>query len=127
MTLAPEMLDPHSQWLRHVSDMERTPVTAQQIRNARCAYSINTVARRGYAAQCPNVGRLFKRLEFNVDLENQIISDVLEQKIDAKAVALHQLKANPKMLDAWLAGVKTRYLQSGRCLGKTDGGRNAVQ
>lgn len=75
--------------------------------------TVNTVARRGYAAQCPNVGRLFSQLEFNVDLENQIISDVLEQKIDAKAAALHQLKANPKMLDAWLAGVKTRSDEDG--------------
>lgn len=36
--LAPDQLDPHSQRLRHVSDMDRTPVTDQQIRNARRAY-----------------------------------------------------------------------------------------
>jgi glycine betaine/proline transport system substrate-binding protein len=32
---------------------------------------------------------------------------VLDQKVDAKTAALHQLKANPKVLDSWLAGVKT--------------------
>lgn len=38
VTLAPEQLDPHSQRLRHVSDMDRTPVSEQQVRNARRAY-----------------------------------------------------------------------------------------
>ena len=69
--------------------------------------TVNTLSRKGYVAQCPNVGRLFSQIEFTVELENRAISDVLEQKIDAKAAAVRQLKANPKMLEAWLAGVKT--------------------
>jgi glycine betaine/proline transport system substrate-binding protein len=69
--------------------------------------TVNTLSRKGYVAQCPNVGRLFSQIEFSVELENHAISDVLEQKIDAKAAAVRQLRANPKMLDAWLAGVKT--------------------
>jgi glycine betaine/proline transport system substrate-binding protein len=69
--------------------------------------TVNTVTRKGYAAQCPNVGRLFSQLEFTVDMENKAITDVLDQKIDAKAAGMRQLKANPKMLEAWLAGVKT--------------------
>ena len=36
--LSPEELDAHSKRLRHVSDMDRTPVSDQQIRNARRAY-----------------------------------------------------------------------------------------
>jgi glycine betaine/proline transport system substrate-binding protein len=69
--------------------------------------TVNTVSRKGYATQCPNVGRLFTQLEFNVDLENKAITEVLDAKIDAKAAAIKQLKANPKVLDSWLAGVKT--------------------
>ncbi|MEO6921252.1 MAG: choline-sulfatase [Collimonas sp.] len=38
VTLEPAQLDPHSRRLRHVSDMDSTPVTQQQIRNARHAY-----------------------------------------------------------------------------------------
>jgi choline-sulfatase len=38
VSLKPEELDPHSKRLRHVSDMDRMPVTEQQIRNARRAY-----------------------------------------------------------------------------------------
>nr|WP_315430081.1 choline ABC transporter substrate-binding protein [uncultured Albidiferax sp.] len=69
--------------------------------------TVNTVSRKGYAAQCPNVGRLFSQMEFTVDFENKAISEVLEQKIDAKAAGLRQLKANPKLVETWLAGVKT--------------------
>jgi glycine betaine/proline transport system substrate-binding protein len=70
--------------------------------------TVRTVARHGYAAQCPNLGRLFSQLEFNVDLENRIISDILDRQVDARAAALRQLQANPKLVEAWLAGVKTR-------------------
>ena len=69
--------------------------------------TVNTVSRKGYAAQCPNVGRLFSQMEFTVDFENKAISEVLEQKIDAKAAGIRQLKANPKLVETWLAGVKT--------------------
>nr|WP_315202404.1 choline ABC transporter substrate-binding protein [uncultured Albidiferax sp.] len=69
--------------------------------------TIYTVSRKGYAAQCPNVGKLFAQMEFTVDMENKAISAVLEQKTDAKGAAIQQLKANPKLLETWLAGVKT--------------------
>jgi choline-sulfatase len=38
VTLQPAALDPHSRRLRHVCDMDATPISAQQIRNARRAY-----------------------------------------------------------------------------------------
>ncbi|MDB5768655.1 MAG: L-proline glycine betaine binding transporter protein proX [Collimonas fungivorans] len=75
--------------------------------------TVNTLARKGYAAQCPNPGRLFSQLEFNVDLENKIINDVLEQKVDARSAALRQLKSRPELLSAWLNGVKTRSGEEG--------------
>ncbi|MEO6921253.1 MAG: choline ABC transporter substrate-binding protein [Collimonas sp.] len=70
--------------------------------------TVNTLARKSYATQCPNVGRFFSQLEFTVDLENKIINEVLEQKIDAKTAAARQLKLHPELLQAWLSGVKTR-------------------
>ncbi|HYB11504.1 MAG TPA: choline-sulfatase [Alphaproteobacteria bacterium] len=38
VTLGRDSLDPHSLRLRHVSDMDRMPVSAEQVRNARRAY-----------------------------------------------------------------------------------------
>ena len=70
--------------------------------------TVNTVARRGYAAQCPNLGRLFAQLEFNVGLETRIMRDILDGKMAPRAAALRQLHAAPELLAPWLAGVQTR-------------------
>jgi glycine betaine/proline transport system substrate-binding protein len=69
--------------------------------------TVNTVARSGYAAQCPNVGRLFRQLTFNVDLENGVITDVLENKTRVDAAATEALKRHPELLKTWLDGVTT--------------------
>ncbi|MFM0553414.1 choline ABC transporter substrate-binding protein [Paraburkholderia sediminicola] len=69
--------------------------------------TVNTVARSGYAAQCPNVGRLFRQLTFNVDLENGVITEVLEKKTRVDAAATEALKRHPELLKSWLDGVNT--------------------
>lgn len=69
--------------------------------------TVNTVSRRGYATQCPNVARLFTQIVFTVDLENKLITDIVDRKIDAKTSAVHLLKENLTVLKPWLAGVKT--------------------
>lgn len=70
--------------------------------------TVNTVARRGYAAQCPNLGRLFAQFELNVGLETRTMRDILEGKMAPRAAALRQLQAAPELLAPWLAGVQTR-------------------
>ena len=70
--------------------------------------SVNTVARRGYRAACPNVGKLFAQVEFSVALEHAIMADMLDKKQPARAAALRQLRAKPELVNAWLAGVTTR-------------------
>jgi glycine betaine/proline transport system substrate-binding protein len=42
-----------------------------------------------------------------VDLENQIMTNVLQNKVDVNAAALRALQANPELLSAWLKGVTT--------------------
>ncbi|ORC46736.1 glycine/betaine ABC transporter substrate-binding protein [Burkholderia sp. A27] len=69
--------------------------------------TVNTVVRSGYAAQCPNVGRLFKQLTFNVDLENGVITEVLEKKTGVDVAATEALKRHPELLKSWLDGVNT--------------------
>lgn len=69
--------------------------------------TVNTVARNGYAEQCPNVGRLFRQLTFNVDLENGVITEVLEKKTGVDAAATEALKRHPELLKSWLDGVNT--------------------
>ncbi|WP_128596801.1 choline ABC transporter substrate-binding protein [Paraburkholderia kirstenboschensis] len=69
--------------------------------------TVNTVARSGYAEQCPNVGRLFRQLTFNVDLENGVITEVLEKKTGVDVAATEALKRHPELLKSWLDGVNT--------------------
>ncbi|MDR6376889.1 choline ABC transporter substrate-binding protein [Paraburkholderia caledonica] len=69
--------------------------------------TVNTVARNGYAQQCPNVDRLFKQLTFNVDIENGVITEVLEKKTSVDVAATEALKRHPELLKLWLDGVNT--------------------
>lgn len=69
--------------------------------------TVNTVARTGYAAQCPNADRLFRQLSFNVPMENAIMASMASQKLDGPVAARNWLKANPDQLAGWLDGVTT--------------------
>ncbi len=69
--------------------------------------TVNTVARTGYAAQCPNAARLFSQLGFSVPMENAIMSSMAAQRLEGNAAARAWLKANPGQLAAWLDGVTT--------------------
>ncbi|MBB3222948.1 glycine betaine ABC transporter substrate-binding protein [Pseudoduganella umbonata] len=69
--------------------------------------SVHTVTRKGYRAACPNAARLFAQIEFTAPLEHAIIADVTAKKATARAAALRQLKAQPALLERWLAGVTT--------------------
>jgi glycine betaine/proline transport system substrate-binding protein len=69
--------------------------------------TINTLSRRGYAAECPNAARLFRQLNFSVDMENQIMEDIDGKGQDAKTAATSYLKAHPEPISAWVEGVTT--------------------
>ena len=70
--------------------------------------SVNTLARKGYVAECPNVGKLLSNLKFTQEMENTIMDEVLNRRV-ANATAIRSwIKANPAVLDGWLEGVKTR-------------------
>ena len=70
--------------------------------------TVYTVARKGYAQQCPNVARLLGNLVFSLDMENQLMDQVLNEKDNPRRAVRNWLKRNPERLDAWLKGVTTR-------------------
>ncbi|RJF86877.1 choline ABC transporter substrate-binding protein [Oleomonas cavernae] len=78
------------------------------------AATVYTVARKGFAADCPNLARLLGQLTFSVDIENQIMAAILDHGEDARKAALAALKAHPGLVDAWLAGVTTKDGGDGR-------------
>ncbi len=69
--------------------------------------TVYTVTRAGYAAQCPNVGHLLQNLEFTLRGENQMMDAILDRHVQPRAAADAWLKAHPRAVAAWLAGVFT--------------------
>jgi glycine betaine/proline transport system substrate-binding protein len=70
--------------------------------------TVYTNVRKGYVAECPNVGRFLENLVFSLDMENEIMGAILDDGEDPADAAQAWLKANPEVLDTWLAGVTTR-------------------
>jgi glycine betaine/proline transport system substrate-binding protein len=69
--------------------------------------SVLTLARAGYRAECPNVGRLLANLEFSTRAESEIMRSMLEGHLAPEAAAGNWLAANPQVLMTWLRGVTT--------------------
>ncbi|MCY1261855.1 Glycine betaine/carnitine transport binding protein GbuC precursor [compost metagenome] len=70
--------------------------------------TVYTSTRKGYVGECPNVGQLLKNLSFTLDMENNIMGSILEDKMEPEDAARAWLKKNPHVLEDWLAGVTTR-------------------
>ena len=70
--------------------------------------SVNTLARKGFVAECPNVGKLLTNLKFTQEMENTIMDDVLNRKVANTTAIKNWIKANPQVLEGWLEGVKAR-------------------
>ncbi|MBA8880600.1 choline ABC transporter substrate-binding protein [Phyllobacterium myrsinacearum] len=68
---------------------------------------IHTNVRTGYTTECPNVGKLLTNLKFNLKMEGEIMGKITDDGEDAPKAATEWLKANPAILDTWLAGVTT--------------------
>lgn len=68
---------------------------------------VYTLARTGWAAQCPNAATFFKNLIFTVDIENELMGKILDEGAEGPAAAKEWLKAHPDQIDKWLAGVTT--------------------
>jgi glycine betaine/proline transport system substrate-binding protein len=76
------------------------------------AAKVYTVVPADYEARCGNVGKLLNNLQFTVEIESQLMEKVLEKQNPA-TVAAEWLKANPAILEQWLAGVTTYDGQDG--------------
>lgn len=74
---------------------------------------VYTVARTGWAEECPNAARLFRNLGFTLDIENEIMASILDDKATPAEAAEKWLKAHPDALGPWLDGVTTLDGQPG--------------
>ncbi|MET1079529.1 MAG: choline ABC transporter substrate-binding protein [Pseudomonas sp.] len=69
--------------------------------------SVHTLTRKGYSEACPNVGKLLSNLSFTQEMENSIMSTLVDKKTSNGDAVKAWIKANPAVLDQWLSGVKT--------------------
>lgn len=69
--------------------------------------TVSTNVRKGYAAECPNVGKLLSNLSFTLDMENAVMGDIMNANKKPEAAAKAWLKKNPDVLKGWLDGVTT--------------------
>ncbi|MGU3575763.1 choline ABC transporter substrate-binding protein [Brucellaceae bacterium C25G] len=81
--------------------------------------TVETNIRAGYAQECPNVGKFLTNLEFQLDMENQIMGKILDDGEEPAKAASAWIKANPAVLDKWLEGVTTFDGQDGLQAAKT--------
>jgi glycine betaine/proline transport system substrate-binding protein len=70
--------------------------------------TVYTNVRKGFAEECPNIGKLLQNLEFTLAMENEIMGAILDDGENPDDAAAAWLKANPAVLEPWLAGVTTR-------------------
>ncbi len=70
--------------------------------------TVYTNTRAGYVTECPNVGKLLNNMEFSLAMENQIMGAILDDGKEPAEAATAWIKANPDVLDTWLAGVTTK-------------------
>jgi len=71
------------------------------------AATVYTAVPAGYLQSCPNVGQFLKNLVFSLDMENEIMGAILDEKQQPEPAAAAWLRNNPGVLEAWLAGVTT--------------------
>ncbi len=69
--------------------------------------TVLTNVRKGYVQECSNVGKLLTNLSFTLEMENNLMDAVLNENQKPRDAAKAWLKANPQVLDTWLAGVTT--------------------
>ncbi len=69
--------------------------------------TIYTVTRKGYSAECPNMGHLLANLKFTLRGESEMMAAILDRHEPPDIAATEWLKANPAAVQAWLAGVLT--------------------
>lgn len=69
--------------------------------------NVHTNVRKDYVQECANVGTLLTNLTFSLPMENEIMGAILDDGQKPSLAAKAWLKANPAVLDKWLAGVKT--------------------
>ena len=70
--------------------------------------TVYTNTRAGYAADCPNAGKLITNMSFTLAMENEIMGAILDGGEEPEAAAKAWLKAHSDVIGPWLDGVTAK-------------------
>ena len=70
--------------------------------------TVYTNTRTGFIESCPNVGELLSNMTFTLEMENQLMSAIMDEGVEPREAARDYLSAHPDVLEAWLEGVTMR-------------------
>ncbi|MCB1420894.1 MAG: glycine/betaine ABC transporter substrate-binding protein, partial [Nitratireductor sp.] len=70
--------------------------------------TVYTNTRSGYAAECPNAGKLVTNMSFTLAMENEIMGAILDGGEEPEAAAKAWLKAHSDVIGPWLDGVTAK-------------------
>ncbi|WP_045391370.1 choline ABC transporter substrate-binding protein [Falsirhodobacter sp. alg1] len=74
---------------------------------------VNTIVRKGFQQECPNVIRLLSQQEFTLPMENEMMAYILDDGMDADDATVKWVSEHPEVIEPWLAGVTTVDGQDG--------------
>lgn len=69
--------------------------------------TVHTNIRAGYGEQCPNVALFVSNLKFTLEMENELMSAILDQGTEPSVAARQWLEEHPDAVQPWLEGVTT--------------------
>jgi glycine betaine/proline transport system substrate-binding protein len=69
--------------------------------------AVYTNTRAGYSAQCPNLGRLLRNLQFTTHGESEVMAAILDRHQTPEAAARAWLRTHRDTVSQWLTGVTT--------------------
>ncbi|MGP9567545.1 choline ABC transporter substrate-binding protein [Halomonas sp. AOP5-B2-8] len=75
--------------------------------------TVHTNTRAGFVDECSNVGALLRNMTFTLEMENQLMSAIMDDGVAPRDAARDYLQANDSILDEWLNGVTTRNGEPG--------------
>ena len=69
---------------------------------------VRTITRHGLVEDCPNLGRFLTNLTFSLEMENEVMSAILDDGQAPGVAARDWMTRHPDLVAAWLDGVTTR-------------------
>ncbi|MFD1259152.1 choline ABC transporter substrate-binding protein [Entomomonas asaccharolytica] len=73
-----------------------------------------TIISPEFQKRCPTEANLISQIRFTVQMESELMTEILENKVPAKKAAKEYLKKHPEVLNHWLVGIKSTKGEDGK-------------